>query len=577
VPDLAAALPDWLRWVASRRLWYVVAWATALGIAGWRLAHARDEFASKPEWPAERHRPDGNRGHTFIDFGGQWVLARLLVTGHGHDLYNRNAQWAVVRAAFPRSDESPVQHKSAAPGGSPPPDPAAGEATHDAEELMRCFMGKDWPGWPEAGGAVAGVSSQVGPGGNPLVAAAAWQAAQTSVPPEVLADLLKRHVGGPLYPPIHPFFYAPLGLLKPLDAYYLFQMIAVGFGFLAGAGASYGTRGRFWWPVAASLFFLMPGCRAGLDLGQNPLVTAAIVVWGWALAARGRDGAGGMVWGLLAFKPVWGLAFVLVPVLCRRWRFCLAMAVTGLGFAAATLPVVGIQTWKDWLDVGASAAEHYKVSSSWNNLSRDTQGIVRRLMIDFAQPPDAPALHRIDRVCWGIQLAVILATALVYLTRANRRKSWGLGAAFAFFGAYLSCYRFMYYDALLVGIGWVCLFADRSAWLPPASSRRRALTGLVESAPVLILAVALLTENVVWTWVVKATAVAEGFGDRAVRLEMNYDYAWDTLLTASIWLWCGWRLLLGDERAAQHGEGRPDVGGPHETLADENGIHARRG
>jgi len=284
-----------------------------------------------------------------------------------------------------------------------------------------------------------------------------------------------------------------------------------------------------------------------------------------------------VVWGLLAFKPIWGLAFVLVPILGRRWRFCLAMAVTGLGLAAATLPVVGVQAWKDWLDVGATAAEHYKVSSSWNYLSRDTQGIVRRLAVDFDHPPNEETLSRIDRTCWSVQLGIILVTALVYLTRADHRKPWGLGAAFAFFGAFLSCYRFMYYDALLAGVGWVCLFADRTAWLPPATSLRRAVTGFVESAPTLILAAVLFTENVIWTWVVKATAVAEGFGDRAVRFEIGHDYAWDTLLTVLIWLWCGWRLLLGDERPAQGGEGGPDVGGPHELFADENGIHARRG
>jgi hypothetical protein len=577
VPDLVAVLPDWLRWVASRRLWYVVAWVTALGVAGWRLGHARNEFANKPEWPAERHRPDGNRGHTFIDFGGQWVLAHLLVTGHGHELYDRSAQWAVVRSAFPRKDESPVQLANAESGRSGPTDAAAGESRHDAEELMRCFMGKDWSGWTDAGGAVAGMFAQIGPGGNPFAAAVAWREVQTSVPPDELADLSKRHVGGPLYPPVHPFFYAPLGLLKPLEAFSLFQILAVGFGFLAGAGASYGTRGRLWAPVATSLFFLMPGCRPGIDLGQNPLITAAIVVWGWAFAARGRDGLGGMVWGLLAFKPIWGLAFVLVPILSRRWRFCLAMVATGLGLAAATLPVVGIQTWKDWLDVGATAAEHYKVSSSWNNLSRDTQGIVRRLAIDFDKPPDVQAVRVVDRVCWGIQVATILVTAVIYLTRADRHKSWGLGTAFAFFGAFLSCYRFMYYDALLAGVGWICLFADRSAWQTPATSLRRAITNTVESFPVMLLAAVLFIENVVWTWVVKATAVAEGFGPRTIQLELGYDYAWDTLLTVLIWLWCGWRLLLGDDRAAQHREGGPDVGGPHEALADEDGMHARRG
>ena len=91
------------------------------------------------------------------------------------------------------------------------------------------------------------------------------------------------------------------------------------------------------------MLFLFPGTRGGLDLGQNPTVSLAIVVWGWALASRGYMIGGGMIWGLFAFKPVWGLAFFLVPVLTRRWRFCIAMVVTGCGLAAATLPFGAIR------------------------------------------------------------------------------------------------------------------------------------------------------------------------------------------------------------------------------------------
>ncbi len=568
--DLTESIPAWLKWITSRRLWYVVAWVLAVSVAGWRLDHARYEFANKPEWAADRFRPDGNRGHTFIDFGGQWVMGRMLVTGHGDELYDRKVQWDIVCKAFLRSDESPKQLLTATPGQLLPTDDNYEEQEHDAEKLMRSFMGKDWEKWPEVGKCVVAPLAQIGPGGNPFAAAAVWHCAESEIPPVPTM----RRVGGPLYPPVHAFFYAPLGLLDPLDAYYLFQIIAVGFGFLAGAGVSYGTRARVWWPVATTLFFLFPGCRSGLDLGQNPLITAAILVWGWALAARGRDRMGGAVWGLLAFKPVWGLAFVLVPLLGRRWRFVVAMCVTGLGLAAATVPVVGVQTWKDWLEVGATAAANYNTSESWNHLSRDTQGIVRRLALDFSKPQSERGIPWVSPVCWAILITTILITAVIYLTRADRRKSWGLGAAFAFFGAYLSCYRFMYYDSLLAALGWVCLFADRSGWQFSAASLNRAITNFVESAPFLILTALLFVENVVLTWVVKATAMAEGFSDRNIRFEIGHDYAWDTLLTFPIWLWCGWRLLLGGDQTA---EGGPDIGTSHERFTDQHGVNPGRG
>jgi arabinofuranan 3-O-arabinosyltransferase len=52
-----------------------------------------------------------------------------------------------------------------------------------------------------------------------------------------------------------------------------------------------------------------------------------------------------VVWGLLAFKPVWALAFFLVPLVTRRWRTCLAMAGTGAALALTTVPFVGWQCW----------------------------------------------------------------------------------------------------------------------------------------------------------------------------------------------------------------------------------------
>src|SRR5205823_6328402 len=96
--------------------------------------------------------------------------------------------------------------------------------------------------------------------------------------------------------------------------------------------------------------------------------------------------AGGVVWGLFAFKPVWGLAFFLVPLLSGRWRMCLAMVGTGAALGLLTLPVVGVQTWFDWLQVGREAAGVYNVNENWIHLSRDLQGIPRRLLLDFNLP-----------------------------------------------------------------------------------------------------------------------------------------------------------------------------------------------
>jgi hypothetical protein len=62
---------------------YVVSWLLALGVGWLCTAHAWDCWK-------DESRPDGNAGHTAIDFGGQWIMGRMLVTGQGAYLYNRD-------------------------------------------------------------------------------------------------------------------------------------------------------------------------------------------------------------------------------------------------------------------------------------------------------------------------------------------------------------------------------------------------------------------------------------------------------------------------------------------------------
>src|SRR5262249_33549648 len=150
-----------------------------------------------------------------------------------------------------------------------------------------------------------------------------------------------------------------------------------------GRGVSVLSRRGIWWPVAALVIILFPGFMGSLNLGQNATLTLTVLVWGWALIARGRPGWGGGVWGLLAFKPVWAMVFFLVLVLSRRWRTGLAMLATGAAWVLVTLPFVGLHSWFDWLYVGKEAALLYNTDHNWVFLSRDLLSIPRRGLLDF--------------------------------------------------------------------------------------------------------------------------------------------------------------------------------------------------
>ena len=565
----------WAGSPAAVRVW---AWAFAVAVAGHHLDMARRFDRDPPGTPAALRRPNPHgHGHVLIDFGGQWVMGRMVVEGQGRRLYHRQAQWEVVRAAFPAADEAPaVAEDVLRPKHDRRHYPPNENVKHDADRLMGWFMGADPPAWGTAGGAVAAPLGAT----NPFAAVALNRAAADAVTPAVVVELDEPAVGGPLYPPVHALLYAPLGLIdRPHSAYTLFQFLALGFTLLAALGVSRLTNGRVWWSLAFAGLLLYPGSRAGMELGQNPALSTCILVWGWVLAARGRELAGGAVWGLFAFKPVWGLAFFLVPVLMRRWRFALAMVGTGAALGLLTLPVVGLQAWFDWLAVGREATDVYAWSYNWVSLSRDLQGIPRRFLTDFTLPEgerDTPAARAWG---WGLWAAVFVPTVLVYLLRADRRRPVGVGAAFLFTGAILTGYRFMYYDLLLSAVGFALLlavpglFRPRAYALTPADGPPPDPLGptrvaVLNSFPLTVLAGLFIVENILhWIGVdlwlgahayARVTTAADGATGVTipkVRFETTLFYPWETVLLVGLWAWCGVRLLWGRERSARDAVG----------------------
>lgn len=540
--------------------------AVACGLAfTYRAFHWFDSPASAAP---EMRRGDGNSGHTQIDFGGQWLMGRMVVTGNGRQLYHRNKQWEVLRAGYSVEDESPVQREEAAL-----PRVAQSRAkddenyNHDATNLMHWFMGggndprAEWR--TLAGATVAPLAQPVG--GHPFAAVALEKAQSDAITPEVAAKVEKPSIGGPLYPPVHALFYAPVGLFdRPKLAYHCFQVFGVLLMPLAGLGIKVLTRGRIWWSVATLLLLLFPGTRGGLDLAQNPMITLTIVVWGWALASRGYNVVGGVVWGLLAFKPVWAAALFLVPLLMFRWRFLASMLLTGAALGLITLPIVGIQSWFDWLAIGNEASELYKVNDNWIHLSRDLQGLPRRALIDFTKQDADRNTPLTNKLAWAAWAVVFAVTVVVYLWRGDRKQPTGLSAGFLFLGAYLTCFHFMYYDVLLSAAALAVLFADPRPYLRPAAYHLAPpdpspfgprMWGYANSLPLTLVLGLFVVENALSGMELEATV---GFGYYAspptdgstnplmpkVRAGTGPRNPLDTYLILALWAWSGWRLIV---------------------------------
>jgi hypothetical protein len=202
----------------------------------------------------------------------------------------------------------------------------------------------------------------------------------------------------------------------------------------------------------------------------------------------------------------------------------LAMAATGLTLVGLTLPLVGWQTWLDWLAVGRLAATGYARDDTWIILSRDVQGAVRRF---FMQEPTARLPTALATSCWTAVAAVTVAVAL--LRRQPVRAEDGPGAAFVLLGAWLSCFHFMYYDTLLAALPLLLLFT-------PARGNK------VVPFAVLVLLIGLY------------------YGSTTLRPDYRFPPS-DTYLLLGLWAWCGWELLRGEPRTttAPHDRSLPPV------------------
>ncbi|VTR94855.1 membrane protein : Uncharacterized protein OS=Pseudonocardia dioxanivorans (strain ATCC 55486 / DSM 44775 / JCM 13855 / CB1190) GN=Psed_1724 PE=4 SV=1: DUF2029 [Gemmata massiliana] len=568
-------------WVGAPHSLAAILWLAVLITSAVFLYRAFEWLGSTPDAPPEHRRADGNSGHAQIDFGGQWLMGRMIATGNGRALYHRQRQWSVLREGFRDEAESPAQRNGPVFGRP------SETVSHDADNLMVWFMGGEAGSsqdWKTVGGAVAAQLSQPLTG-NPFVAAALEKHAIDSVSPKVVESVNKPSIGGPLYPPVHALFYAPLGFIdNPQHAYRVFQVLSLFVILVSGLGVKLLTKGRVWWSVATLCILYFPGTRGALDLGQNPALSLCILVWGWALTSRGYPVAGGMVWGLFAFKPVWAMAFFLVPLLMRNWRFCVAMVLTGAAFGAITLPLVGLESWFNWLEVGSSAAELYKVNDNWIHLSRDLHGIPRRILHDFSKPESERETQLANGLAWGLWAVVFGGTALIYFFRGDRTRATGLSAGLLFLGAYLTCYRFMYYDVLLAAVAVAVLLAEPRRFLrtgafelaprdlePKIPNQRELVTspgaqkafgarmlGYVNSFPFTILMLLFLLENAFSGMALEATVGFGYFGTPStgpggggtprLKADTGVKYPLDTFLLLALWAWCAWRVLHGDEQ-----------------------------
>ncbi|MGL6073338.1 MAG: glycosyltransferase family 87 protein [Fimbriiglobus sp.] len=570
-------------WKSWRPLIVITLWMIALAVAWERLEHARVEFGNRANQGPELQREDGNSGHTQIDFGGQYLLGRTLATGCGHQLYHRQAQWPVAWQIYPEADETTLSREQSFPAFRRKSQFNNEQYQHDAESMMSWVMGKDAAEWRDVPPALAPLFAST----HPLMAAVQISEAKARLEP-LVEPLNTPAIGGPLYPPVHAMWMAPVTmLLNPAQAYRGMQILSVLLAIACGGFIAKLSRISLPWPLAVIAVLLFPGFRSGLDLAQNQVLSLTILLAGWYALDCRRPIIAGCVWGFLAFKPSWAAAFLLVPVVLGQWRMVLSMAICGGVQILLTLPVVGVQAWFDWLAVGREASATYNVNENWIQLSRDLSGLVRRVTIDF----QLPATERENPLAKSLATALwlsVMAMTVVVTWVCHRTPFSSSRQGFLLLGAYLSGYRFMYYDALLSIVGLAMIFAARDFWprFVVISDKERSHWAIRRLWPVALLLSLYAVENWLMQQAIEWNVSFGAFGtpstqvggmpEKAPKISVNTTiyHAIDTYLLLALWasvgVWLLWQTL-----AAKHFECETNIRGTHEALTDQHSSNTR--
>jgi len=162
-----------------------------------------------------------------------------------------------------------------------------------------------------------------------------------------------------------------------------------------------------------------------LVAGQTGLLAAGLFLGGLR-AAPGRPVLGGVLLGLLAFKPQLGLLVPVALVAAGAWRCIATAAATAVLVALATSASFGWQIWADWLAyLPKFSAQFERESSGIDYLMPTLTGTLRLLGASpaAARPPQialgllaAAWVWRACRQGLGPRSVLVLATAIFLAT-----------------------------------------------------------------------------------------------------------------------------------------------------------------
>lgn len=190
-------------------------------------------------------------------------------------------------------------------------------------------------------------------------------------------------------------------------------------------------------PETALLALAFPAVFINLGHGQNGFLTAALLGGGLLLLDR-RPLLAGLLIGLMAYKPQFGLLVPLVLAVSGRWRVFAAAATTVIAASALTTALFGTQVWTAFAEsAGFTRAVVLEAGGTgWPKI----QSVFSALRMWGAGVETAYAAQG--------ALALTIAAALVWLWRS--RAAYELKAAALATGSLLATPYVLDYDMVVL-------------------------------------------------------------------------------------------------------------------------------
>ena len=229
------------------------------------------------------------------------------------------------------------------------------------------------------------------------------------------------------------------------------------------------NRDHLWLLLAAAY----PAVFINLGHGHNGFLTAALLGGALVLLDR-RPWVAGILFGLLAYKPQFGLMIPLVLAVTGRWRTIAAAAATVIALVAAATLAFGLDVWTAFLE--GSRFTRLVVLEAGNTGWHKIQSVFAVVRMWGGSVPFAYSVQAVATVAVAITLAWLWRSRADFALKAGALAIAALLAtpysldydlmvlapAIAFLAAYGLAHGFRPYEASALAALWLMPLAARS-------------------------------------------------------------------------------------------------------------------